>query len=60
VGVLVALFRQYRVKPVLLAGEDDETARKRLQKLVEEDTGMRLLLQMMHPEKAVLKWEKRV
>ena len=45
---------------MLLAGEDDEAARKRLQKLVEEDTGMRLLLQMMHPEKAVLKWEKRV
>ncbi|PQE22650.1 cytochrome P450 protein [Rutstroemia sp. NJR-2017a BVV2] len=60
VAVLVALFREYRVKPVLLPGEDDEAARKRLQKLVEEDTGMRLLLQMMHPEKAVLKWEKRV
>ena len=59
VGVLVGLFRSFRVKPVPRAGEDDAMARTRLGEQIRSDTGMRLLLQMLHPEKAVLQWTKR-
>ncbi|KAL8993149.1 MAG: hypothetical protein Q9169_006570 [Polycauliona sp. 2 TL-2023] len=59
VGVLVGLFRDFKVKPMPLMGEDDGMARTRLLEQVEKDTGMRLLLQMLHPEKAVLEWTKR-
>lgn len=59
VGVLVGLFRNFRVKPVPEAGEDDAMARARLLKQIQNDTGMRLLLQMLHPEKAVLQWTRR-
>lgn len=58
VGVLVGLFRSFRVKPVPEAGEDDAMARARLAEQIRNDTGMRLLLQMLHPEKAVLQWTK--
>lgn len=59
VGVLVGLFRDFRVKPVPLKGEDDDMARARLLEQIRMDTGMRLLLQMLHPEKAVLEWRRR-
>jgi len=60
VGVLVGLFGKYRVIPVSLEGESEEGARKRLAKLVVEETGMKLLLQLLHPEKVVLRCEERV
>ncbi|KAL8913488.1 MAG: hypothetical protein Q9171_001676 [Xanthocarpia ochracea] len=53
------LFRDFKVKPVPLKGEDDDMARARLLDQIQKETGMRLLLQMLHPEKAVLKWTKR-
>ncbi|KAL8982596.1 MAG: hypothetical protein Q9205_002944 [Flavoplaca limonia] len=59
VGVLIGLFREYKVAPVPLNGEDDASARARLLEQIEKDTGMRLLLQMLHPEKAVLAWRRR-
>lgn len=59
VGVLVGLFRNFRVKPVPEAGENDAMARARLLKQIHTDTGMRLLLQMLHPEKAVFQWTRR-
>ncbi|KAI4089759.1 MAG: hypothetical protein LQ339_008485 [Xanthoria mediterranea] len=59
VGVLVGLFRDFKVKPVPLKGEDDGMARARLLEQIKMDTGMRLLLQMLHPEKAVLEWRRR-
>lgn len=59
VGVLVGLFRNFRVKPVPEAGENDAMARTRLAEQIRNDTGMRLLLQMLHPKKAVLQWTKR-
>ena len=59
VGVLVGLFRSFRVKPLPQAGEDDATARARLLEQIQKDSGMRLLLQMLHPEKAVLQWTRR-
>ncbi|KAI9644404.1 hypothetical protein NHQ30_007761 [Ciborinia camelliae] len=60
VGVLVGLFREYRVKPVQLEGESEKDAMERLRGLIRDDTGFRLLLQLLHPEKMYLKWEKRV
>ncbi|KAL8762223.1 MAG: hypothetical protein Q9184_001740 [Pyrenodesmia sp. 2 TL-2023] len=54
VGVLVGLFRDFEVRPVPLKGEDTGMARARLLEQIRTDTGMRLLLQMLHPEKAVL------
>ena len=57
--MLVGLFRGFRVRPVALQGEDEGMARERLLELVRRDTGMRLLLQMLHPEKAVLRWVRR-
>ncbi|KUJ15990.1 cytochrome P450 monooxygenase-like protein [Mollisia scopiformis] len=60
VGVLVALFRQHKIRPVPLDEEDDEAARKRLRRMVQKDAGMKLLLQLMHPEQVILKCEKRV
>lgn len=59
VGVLVGLVRNFRVKPVPEPGEDDAMARARLAEQIWNDTGMRLLLQMLHPKKAVLEWTKR-
>jgi cytochrome P450 len=59
VGVLVGLFRDFRVKPVPRAGEDDAMARTRLLEQIRNDSGMKLLLQMLHPENAVLQWTKR-
>ena len=59
VGVLVALFQRHKVHPVALDGESEEMARARLSDQIANDTGMRLLLQMLHPEKAVLQWTKR-
>ncbi|TVY12897.1 Secologanin synthase [Lachnellula arida] len=60
VGVLVGLFRQHRVRPVPLSGEDNAAARVRLRALIEEDTGMKLLLQLMHPEQVILACEKHL
>ncbi|KAI4119507.1 MAG: hypothetical protein LQ345_000609 [Seirophora villosa] len=59
VGVLVGLFRDFRVRPVPFKGEDEGMARARLLHQIRTDTGMRLLLQMLHPERAVLEWKKR-
>ena len=59
VGVLVGLFRDFKVRPVPLKGEDDEMARARLLEQIRMDTGMKLLLQMLHPEQAVLEWKRR-
>lgn len=57
--MLVGLFRDYKVKPVPQAGEDDAMARARLLEQIRKDTGMKLLLQMLHPDKAILQWTRR-
>lgn len=54
VGVLVGLFRRHRIRPVKLAGEDDTAARARLRALIHKDVGMKLLLQLLHPEQVHL------
>ncbi|KAF2651590.1 cytochrome P450 [Lophiostoma macrostomum CBS 122681] len=59
VAAIAAVFRDWYVEPVRLGGESMEDARRRVAKLVEEDTGQVLLLQMLHPEKAPLVWKRR-
>ena len=59
VAAMATLFHQHRVEPVPQANEDIQMARKRVVKLVEEDTGQVLLLKMLHPERAVLRWTRR-
>ncbi|KUL86399.1 hypothetical protein ZTR_08167 [Talaromyces verruculosus] len=59
VGVLVGLFHRHRLHPVRLAGEDDAAARARLRALIHKDAGMKLLLQLLHPEQVnlTLNWK---
>ena len=59
VASMAAIFRDWYVEPLLEEGESLEVARKRVLKLVEEDTGQVLLLQMLHPERAPLVWKRR-
>ncbi len=58
VGALAGLFRDHKVEPVPEDGEDMEMARKRTMDVV-NDSGMVLLLQMLKPERAGLRWVKR-
>lgn len=58
VGALAGLFRDHRVEPVPEDGEDMGMARKRTMDVV-NDSGMVLLLQMLKPERAGLRWVKR-
>ncbi len=59
VGVLVVLLCDSKVRPVPLKGKDDGMARARLLHQIMMDRGMRLLLQLLHPERAVLEWRRR-
>jgi cytochrome P450 len=59
VATMAGLFRDWSVEAVPLDGETQEMAMKRVRKLVEEDTGQVLLLQMLHPERAPLVWKRR-
>ncbi|KAH7110906.1 cytochrome P450 monooxygenase-like protein, partial [Dendryphion nanum] len=59
VAVMVAMFRQHSLIPSRLAGETEEMARSRAVAAL-KDTGMVLLLQMLHPERIPLEWKKRV
>jgi cytochrome P450 len=57
VAVMASLFRAHRVQPVLRAGESMKQASKRIMDVI-DDRGMKLLMQMLHPENAVLEWQK--
>ncbi|KAH8781212.1 cytochrome P450 [Diaporthe sp. PMI_573] len=59
VAVMSSLFRDWRVRPVLIDGETAEAARKRVLHQIETDSAPVLLLQMLHPERCPLVWEKR-
>lgn len=60
VAAMAGLFRDWRVEPVLEAGESElRVARKRIMDMVENDTGQVLLLQLLHPERAALAWKQR-
>lgn len=57
-AVMATLFREHRVQPVREPGEPMEQSLKRIMKVV-GDKGMVLLMQMLHPQNAVLEWRKR-
>jgi cytochrome P450 len=59
VAVMAAIFRDHYVVPIKQAGENGAAARKRTLDVV-NDSGMILLLQMFHPERAALEWRRRV
>lgn len=60
VASMAALLKKRYVEPKILGNESMEQARRRVLKLVEEDTGQVLLLQMLHPERAPLVWKQRL
>lgn len=57
-AVMAALFRNHRVGPAKLEGEDMDQARKRAADCI-ADSGMRLLFQMLPPESVALIWSRR-
>ena len=56
---MAVLFHEWRVDPVPELNESMHGARKRVDTIVENETGQVLLLQLLHPEKAVLSWSRR-
>lgn len=59
VATMASLFRDWRVDPITFEGETIQDARKRVLHLIETDSAMVLLIQMLHPEKAPLRWTRR-
>lgn len=59
VATIASLFRDSRVDPVCFDGETIADARNRVLHLIKTDSAMVLLLQMLHPERAPLRWSKR-
>ncbi|KAI0391646.1 putative cytochrome P450 [Xylariaceae sp. FL0594] len=59
VATMASLFRDYTVAPVPFDGETAEMSRERVLDLIKNDSGMVLLHQMLHPERAPLFWKKR-
>lgn len=58
VAVMMALFREHCMQPVLQVGEPIEQALKKIMNVV-NDKDIVLLMQMLHLEKAILEWQKR-
>jgi cytochrome P450 len=58
VAVMASIFCEHYVVPVRRKGEDEVAARARARNTM-KDTGMRLLLQLLHPEKTPLEWKRR-
>ncbi len=59
VAAIAILFKYWRLNPVTNPGESLESARERVLRFVVEDTGMILMVQMLHPERCPLVWVKR-
>lgn len=59
VAIMVAMFRDHYVEPMRRGGESEKAARARAEATL-GDTGMLLLLQMLHPEKTPLRWHERI
>jgi len=55
---MVAVFRDHCGAPARRHGKSQEAAREHAVATL-QDTGMLLLLQMLHPEKIPLVWQKR-
>ncbi|KAI1201389.1 hypothetical protein F5X97DRAFT_320469 [Nemania serpens] len=59
VATIATLFLHWRVEPVTEEGETLHEARERVKNLIKTDSAFVLLLQMVHPERAPLVWQKR-
>lgn len=59
VATLAVLFKDWRVEPVPRPRETMVEAQRRVLKLIKEDTGYFLLIQMLHPEECPLVWRRR-
>ncbi len=57
VAVMAALFHEHQVQPVLQAEESMAQGLRRIMDVV-NDRVMMLLMQILHPEKAVVEWRK--
>ncbi len=57
VAVMAALFCRHRVRPVAGAGEDVESARQRVARIV-DDSLLRMTLQVRNPRLAAVSWEE--
>ncbi|TRX95301.1 hypothetical protein FHL15_003993 [Xylaria flabelliformis] len=58
-AAIAVLFRGAYVDPVARDGETMDAARARVLDLIKNDSGTVLLLQMLHPERAPLRWSRR-
>ena len=58
VAVMATLMREYRVSPVLEAGETVHSARERVMRTVNE-SHIEITLQMNKPKSVKLAWKKR-
>jgi cytochrome P450 len=58
VATLATLLKDWGVDPVLEQGESPEAARQRVADLIEQDSAPVLILQMLHPDRAPLRWTK--
>ncbi|KAK4661211.1 uncharacterized protein QC763_704290 [Podospora pseudopauciseta] len=59
VATIATLFKDWKVDPVPLDGENLTQARKRVLEFIVEDAAPVLLLQMNHPERVPLVWKKK-
>lgn len=59
VATIASLFKDWQVDPVSNSGETVDDARSRVLQFIKEDTGMVLLVQLLHPERFPLIWTKR-
>lgn len=58
VATMATLLKEWRVDPIQQQGESPEAARRRVEHLIEDDSWPVLILQMLHPERAPLRWTK--
>jgi cytochrome P450 len=58
VAAIASLIRDHRVMPWVQAGETEQQARDRLMEVI-GDSDMTLAMQVNHPERLKVRWEKR-
>lgn len=58
VAVISSLFKNHRVRPVLMTGESEKDGSERLMKVI-KDSHYEIAIKMAHPEKLQVRWEKK-
>lgn len=58
--MLLGLFPRHQIRPVNLTVEDDAVATLRFRILIHNDTGMKLFLRLLHPEKKCILYARNV